>query len=186
VDPATLDPQSEGVKRDFFGLFPQVKTLFELLEQKPDLLKQLQETVDMAPQFKHESAQRWTAHGASALRLMHSEGAKVVGAPLTLPAQRWHEAAFIAYLESDPDKGQRYMDGDLEALVREYWQEVNTSMLDPVRRRSVVSAQTRADRISRVPSSGPGGAPLGKGAAKPKTEDDLHEAAWDRLVEQRS
>lgn len=77
------------------------------------------------------------------------------------------------------------MRGDLEALVRDYWQEINQHMLDPIRRKSVVSAQTRADRLSRVPSAGPSQGVVGKPAAKPKTEDDLHDLAWERLQQER-
>lgn len=185
AEPAPYNAQAEQVKQEFFGLFPQAKMLFELLDQQPDLLKRMQETVELAPQFQQEVAQRWTQHGANALRLMHAEGAKIVGAPLTAQAQKWHEAAFIAYLETDPEKQDRYMRGDLESLVRDYWQEVNTNMYDPIRRKSVVTAQTRADRVSRVPSAGPGNQVMGKGAAKPKTEDDIHEAAWDRMQQER-
>lgn len=181
-----FNPETEAIKRQFFSLFPHAKGLFAAIEKNPDMLTKLEEALTVLPGVAADSEQRWVAQGAQALRSLATEGAKIVGAELPLKARAWHEAAFIASLEADPELRSRYMRGDVEALVREYWQDVNTNMLDPIRRSAAVKLQQRGDRVARVPTAGSGSGPVGKGGTKPKSEDDLHDQAWDALQAQRS
>jgi hypothetical protein len=181
-----FNPETEAIKRQFFSLFPQAKGLFATMEKNPEMLAKLEEALQVLPNVAADSEQRWVAQGAQTLRTLATEGAKIVGAELPLKARAWHEAAFIASLEADPELRNRYMRGDIEGLVREYWQDVNTNMLDPIRRSAAVKLQQRGDRVARVPTAGPGSGPVGKGGTKPKSEDDLHDQAWEALQAQRS
>jgi hypothetical protein len=171
------DPESEVIRQQFFKLFPWAKNFQAALDANPDLIDRLQDTVKVVPQFQSQMDQQWQAAGASALRMLSAKGGELYGGDMNPSVQRAHELAFIDRIERDPELRQRYLQGDHDALVREYWQEMTTHMYDPIRRRAAVTNQQRAVRVARVPSSGPASQALGKGAPKPKTEEDVHEAA---------
>lgn len=181
-------PEVRDIKERFYKVFPQFKVLADAIEKDPEVVAKMVQALDVVPQVRQDSEQRWVAAGHAALRSLAAEGAKIYGVEALSPeASKLHQASFINWLEQDPELRQRYMDGDTEALVKEYWQAVNKHMLDPIRRSAAAQAQARGERIRRVPTSGPGTGVVGQGGApKPKTEDELHDQAWDALQAART
>lgn len=167
------DPQAEQIKAQFFKLFPAAEKLFSM---QPEKLEQL---LQQGPQFQAQTEHYWTTVGGNYLRQLGESMQKVYGGTPDAKARRWVENAFIDWVQHDPQATTRYLQQD-PALVADFWQSVESLMLEPVRRSAIANEQRRADRRSRLPVPGQGTQALGKGPAnKPKDEDELHERAFE-------
>ncbi len=167
------DPEGDAIKQQFFKLFPAAQKLFQL---PPEQLEQLLGT---APQFQAQTEHYWTTVGQNVLRQLEQSMTKVYGGQPDAKARRWLETAFIDWVQNDDQAKARYINQD-PTLVGDFWQSVESLMLEPVRRSAIASEQRRSDRRSRLPVPGVGTQALGKGpAGKPKDEDELHERAFE-------
>jgi hypothetical protein len=171
------DQESEQIKAQFFKLFPQAQKLFQL---PPDHLEAL---IGAAPGFQAQTEHYWTTVGHHYLRQLEQSMHKVYGGQPDVKARRWIESAFIDWVQNDDQAKARYINQDPN-LVAEFWQSVESLMLEPVRRSAIANEQRRADRRSRLPIPGVGTQALGKGPQKPpKDEDELHERAFEAFEE---
>ena len=167
------DPETEHIKAQFFKLFPQAQKLFGL---QPEHLEAL---IGAAPGFQAQTEHYWTTVGHNYLRQLEQSMQKVYGGQPDVKARRWIESAFIDWVQNDDQARNRYINQDPN-LVAEFWQSVESLMLEPVRRSAIAGEQRRSDRRARLPIPGAGTQALGKGPApKPKDEDQLHERAFE-------
>lgn len=156
--------------------------LGRLLKQNPD---QFFKVLEQGPQMEAQTEHYWTNVGGGYLRSLQAQASKIFGPELDPFARRAIETGFIDWIENDPEAKRRYLATD-PTLVEDYWKQYESRVLDPVRRKATVPAVERGERIRRLPSSGPSTQALGKGPpAKPKTEEELHDAAWNALEEIR-
>ncbi len=177
--PTAPDPEQERIKEQFFQLFPNAKQLFALA---PDKLESL---IGAAPQFHAQTEHYWTNVGQDYLRQLEQSMQKVYGGSPDAKARRWIETAFIDWIQNDDAAKQRYLSRD-PGLVGDFWQSVESLMLEPVRRSAIAGEQRRSERRSRLPVPGTGTQTLGKGPGpKPKDEDELHERAFEAFEASR-
>lgn len=172
---APPDERSEAIKQEFFKLFPQAQQLFELP------LEQVQQLLQVAPQLQAQGEHYWSAVGNGQLRQIRESMRNLYGGQPDAKAQRWAETAFIDWVENDPAAKQRYIAQD-PALASDFMKAFEASFLDPIRRKAVVVEEQRGARRAALPRPGPRTAAMGQGPpAKPKTEDELHDAAFAAL-----
>jgi len=121
--------------------------------------------------------------GAQAVRTLDGAiNATFKGTQVPDGVRRGFHVAFIDYLDQVPDARQRYMQGDM-SIASEWWAQWQKQLLDPYRRSATVQTRESAQRIARLPKAGPSSQTLGAGGpAKPKTEDELHDAAFEALM----
>lgn len=176
---AQPDERSEAIKQEFFKLFPQAQQLFELP------LEQVQKLLQVAPQLQAQGEHYWGAVGNGQLRQITESMTKLYGGPPEGKALRWAQTAFIDWVENDPAANQRYIAQD-PSLASDFMKAFEASFLDPIRRKAVVVEEQRGTRRAALPRPGPRTAAMGQGPpAKPKTEDELHDAAFAALNAQR-
>lgn len=177
--PQQDDPQTAAIREQFKKLFPNLAR-FE--EMNPD---QLRSVLESQPQQQQQWEQYWTNVGQNSLRTLQTKITEVYGEKLDPVARGVFESAFISWVERDPQARERYLSQDPQ-LVEDFWKRTTAAVLDPVRRSASAQVAQRVDRAQRLPSvprsTNAIGAPR---PPKPKTEEDLHDAAWNALTQAR-
>lgn len=169
------DPQTAAIREQFKKLFPNLARFEEV---NPDQLRQL---LDTAPQQQQQWEQYWTNVGQNSLRTLQTKITEVYGDKLDPVARGVFESAFISWVERDPQARERYLSQDPQ-LVEDFWKRTTAAVLDPVRRSASAQVAQRVDRASRLPSVPRSTNAMGTPRPpKPKTEEDLHDAAWNAL-----
>ncbi len=169
------DPQTAAIRDQFKKLFPKLAA-FEDLD--PAQIKSL---LEAAPQEKQQWERHWSNIGQNTLRTLHSKMTEVYGDKMDPLTRGVFESAFISWVERDPEARERYFSQDPQ-LVEDFWKRTTAAVLDPVRRSASAQVAQRVDRAQRLPtiprSTNAIGTPR---PPKPKTEEDLHDAAWNAL-----
>jgi len=169
------DPQTAAIREQFKKLFPNLAR-FE--EMNPDQLRGL---LEAAPQHQQQWEQYWTNVGQNSLRTLQSKITEVYGEKVDPVTRGVFESAFIAFVERDPEARQRYLSQDPQ-LVEDFWKKTTAAVLDPVRRNASAQVAQRVDRAQRLPSVPRSTNAIGTPRPpKPKTEEDMHEAAWNAM-----
>lgn len=182
-----LDPETIAIREQMFKVLPSLRRLERL---DPDKFDQLFEMVnnDVAPRSQSLEKLYWQRNANTHLREINTMAREVYGEKVDPRAVRRFQAGFIDWIETDEDARERYLDGD-PTLVKDYWTETTGLIIDPIRSKASDEAISRAERVSRLPKfpqrGGPVGAPR-RNEKKPKTEDELHDQAWDALLERAS
>ncbi len=176
-----LDPESRKIRDDIFKIVPELKLLQRFDPDKFDqIVTQLGET---AARSEGTEKTFWTRNANQHLRELDKLVRAEYGETADPKAVRRFQAGFIDWLESDPDARERYLDGD-PTLVNDYWKETTGLIVEPIRSKTSQEAITRAQRVGRLPVMPKRGGAIGaprRPAAKPKTDDEVHEQAWDAL-----
>jgi hypothetical protein len=178
--PAPTNAEHDAIRQRLFEIAPQLKDLLDLDA------KELKDMLSQRPQVEAHTQHYWTVVGAGALRQIRGGLEKLYGGKPDQFVQEGVETHFANWLKSDPEAFQRYIQQDPD-LVPAFLKRYETQALDPIRRQALVSEQQRAQRRANLPPSGPRTSQLGAGQKKekPKTEDELHEQAWEALTQQR-
>lgn len=176
---ATPNAADEEVKQAFFKLFPGAKALLDLPADK------LSHALERMGQHEASFEHYWTSFGSAALRALNGGIQKTYGGQPDAPTRRLIDAAFIDWLESDQEAQHRFFTGD-PTLADDFWNNFTSKLLDPIRRTAVASEQQRITRREALPRPTPRGATLGQGGQpKPKTAEELHEAAAEAFITSR-
>lgn len=178
------DENAKRIREQLLDVMPELKGILDLAQNAD----QLRAAAQMAPNVQELQTQFFNNMGAQAMRTLNAaidetfKGMKVPDA-----TRRGFHVAFIDYLDQVPEAQQRYMQGDM-SIAQEWWSAWQKGLLDPFRRGAAVNAQQVAGRVRRLPRPGAGTQSLGTGGPpKPKSEDELHEAAfeaWQQRVNQ--
>lgn len=166
----------------FDQLAPELKPLLKLT---PEQIDKIISTVDEFPKFAQSQAERtqqeWNGRGEQAINHICGLVAKEIGTETLTPFQQMTVGnGFIAWLQmGDGSRLGRYGQGD-GRLFDEFMGEYRSGFFDPVRRTGQASAAAGAARNSRLPNAPTrsGVVPGTRTPQPPKTEDDVHEAAW--------
>jgi hypothetical protein len=178
--PQQTNAEHEAIRARLFEIAPQLKDLLDLDT------RELKEMLSQRPQVEAHTQHYWTVVGAGALRQIRGGLEKLYGGKPDPFVQEGVETTFANWLKNDPEAFQRYIQQDPD-LVPGFLKRYESLALDPIRRQALVSEQQRAQRRANLPPSGPRTSQLGAGQKKekPKTEDELHEQAWEALTQQR-
>lgn len=182
----SLNAEQRAIRDDIFKIVPELKLLARF---DPDKFEQIVNQVSEAGS-RSEGLEKtfWTRNANTHLREVDKLVRDEYGANVDPKAVRRFQAGFIDWIESDPDARERYLDGD-PTLVADYWKETTGLIVEPIRSKTSQEAITRAERVGRLPVMPKRGGPIGaprRTEKKPKTEDELHDQAWDALVERAS
>jgi len=162
------DPKVETIKSQFAELFPG---LAKLDDKKVEALLQMAEKMgDVEAQTDHY----WRTYGTQSINRLFAAAEADLGQPLTDEAKGVLQANFVGYLNSDPRVADVYASDP--TFAERYWKAFSSQFIDPVRRSSNVSAQTRAS--VPLPQDSRGGAPITAPAAKPANLDERVNLAW--------
>lgn len=176
---APEDQETRAIREQFRKIFPNLAALDEF---DPDQLKGI---MQQAPAQQQQWEQYWHNVGTNALRSLQSKVSEVYGDKTDPVTRSIFENAFISWVERDPEAQQRYLSQD-PTLVDDYWKKATAAVLDPIRKNAAAQVAARADRIGRLPSVPRSTTAIGAPKPpKPKTEDDLHDAAWNAVTSQR-
>jgi hypothetical protein len=92
----------------------------------------------------------------------------------------------MAWLQEDQQRLQRYVHGDAR-LPTEFATEYRSGFIDPIRRTAGAPDAATALRNRQLPSAprGSGIVPPNPGDLRPKTEDEVHDNAWQQFKQLR-
>jgi hypothetical protein len=178
----SLDPESRKIREDIFKIVPELALLQRF---DPDKFDQIVTTLgETAARSEGTEKTFWTRNANQHLRELDKLVRDEYGANADPKAVRRFQAGFIDWLETDEDARERYLDGDPN-LVADYWKETTGLIVEPIRSKTSQEAITRAQRVRGLPvmpkRGGAIGAPRRNEKPKPKTDDEVHEQAWDAL-----
>jgi hypothetical protein len=174
-----VDQETRAIRDQFRKIFPNLAALDEF---DPDQLRGL---LQQAPAQQQQWEQYWHNVGTNALRSLQAKVSEVYGEKIDPVTRSIFENAFISWVERDPEAQQRYLSQD-PSLVDDYWKKATAAVLDPIRKNAAAQVAQRAERIGRLPSVPRSTTAIGQPKPpKPKTEDDLHDAAWNAALQQR-
>jgi hypothetical protein len=173
------DRETALIREQFRKVFPNLAQLDELNPQ------QLRGLLDVAPQQQQQWEQYWSNVGQNTLRSLGAKISEAYGEKTDPVTRGIFESAFISWVERDPEARDRYLSQD-PSLVDDFWKKATAAVLDPVRKNAAAQVAQRVERVQRLPgvprSTTAVGAPR---PPKPKTEDDLHDAAWNAMLNSR-
>jgi hypothetical protein len=169
-----------------YRLFPQLKPL---LEKAQDILT-LPDTVNT---FKTEAEGRWVDLGNRMWHQFDQAVKEIYPGQLHPFAQKAIDAAFVSWLETDPQAGARYRVGDM-TLPGEFLKMYRNGLVVPAMRAGNPSTPQRGltgrqppGQPPRVPRGGPGGNAIGQQPPQPNVKDPaaVHDAAADAYFAQQ-
>jgi hypothetical protein len=144
------------------------------------IVTKLQKIFDTSESIQANSDQQWQNQGIRSFKELEALAAKELKADLSPRGKRALRAAFIDYVQSDEEAGERYVTGDTD-LIKEFWLDYQKSFIDPVRRSQNASVVERGSRL-RMPRGGNSAANV-PAVKKPDytNEDSVHNGAWDAI-----
>lgn len=157
------NPQIDEVKKQFGQVFPGLSKLEAQAAQVDALLAQREE-------MDHLRQHVWAMHNKNAMDTLYKAAAETYGEQLSDDSKRSLGAAFIGYLNTNPDEYARYQNDP--SVVVDFWKSFTGRFIDPVRR------QATAASANRIPSGLPQDTPSGSvnvssPAPKAANEDEL-------------
>lgn len=176
------DQQNLAAREELFKIFPELK----LIEKFKAMLPQLEDALPRIPDVLASGEQYWVAQGHRTIATLHEEAAKLYGMAekdLTPFQRSTINNSFMSWIDANPAMGERFGRGD-QGVLNEYITEWRNGFFEPARRvaqgggggGTPPAPRGRGDlppapRSSGIPPSG-GTPPV------PKTEDEVHNAAW--------
>lgn len=177
VKPQTAsNPEVDQIRQQFAQVFPE---LAKLAERANDLESLMERAGDLDNQTNHY----WTQYGRQTMDRLFDHANKSMGVPLTEQAKQQLHSAFVGFVQSSPERSQRYATDP--TIVEDFWNDFTNSFIDPVRRGASAQVQQRAQVSSNIPQDTPGGAPRSTPAPQLKNIDERADAAWS-LYQQRA
>lgn len=178
------DQQNAAAREELFRIFPELKAL----EKLSKMLPQVEEVVTRFPDVAGQGEQYWIAQGHRTIAALHEEAAKLYGmeeSKLTPFQRNTINNSFMSWLQSDPQMSERFGRGD-QRVLGEFIAEWRNSLFEPARRLGQGGGGTpppagggNRGRNDLPPAPrGSGIPPAGGAPPKPKTEDEVHDAAW--------
>jgi hypothetical protein len=172
------DRETQLIREQFSKMFPNLAKLNELN------VDQLSQVLNTAPQQQQQWEQYWQNIGQNTLRGLQSKITEVYGEKVDPVTRGVFESAFISYVERDPDARERYLSQD-PSLVEDFWKRATAAVIDPVRKSAAAQVAQRVQRVERLPSAQRSNTAIpGQKPPKPKTEDEMHDAAWNAMQSQ--
>lgn len=186
-----LTPEEREIKNQLFKIAPFLRrlegvdadALDKVLRLNPEQIENV--INEVAPRSVGLEKLYWQRNAHTHLREVDAVVREEYGTNVDPRAVRRYQAAFIDWLETDPEARERYLDGD-PTLVKDFWAETTSLMVNPIRDKASSEATTRAERVSRLPVMPARGGVVGqprRAEKKPKDENELHDQAWNALVE---
>jgi len=187
-EPVQLDEREQRIVSELDRLLQHSATWQRLAPfmDKADVLMQL---ADEIPAQRQSEAQHWNSVAQQWIGNVLDAGAKTFLGPTARVDQLEPERSemltrgFTTYVAKDPQRVARYEAGD-RTLINDFigwfrgW--VAGGAIDPQARRTAAAAQSRAEAVRKLPTSGPAGQPVS--SAPPKVnnmdEDAVHSAGW--------
>jgi hypothetical protein len=156
--------------------------LADIAKRKGDLLGAIDATRHYNEAQTHVANQFTAAslgklHDAAAVHLL---GTGKSGADLSDMAKGAITSRFVAWVESDPERINRYNAFDAK-LGDEFWPLYRAAVYDPIRRADSVAALTSHEGRPALPQGGAQAAPVAPAPpqpAVPADEDAIHERSW--------
>jgi hypothetical protein len=164
------DPEVEQIRQRFSQLYPGLSAL----EQRA---QQLQELVSRSSDLEAQNQHYWTSYGRQTMDRLYSKAGEALGGQLNDSGKRALHAAFVGYIQSDPELTQRYTQDP--SVVDEFVQMWQSSFIDPVRRTAAAGVQQATNPAQRIlPQDAPSGMPQASPAPRLGNLDDRAAAAW--------
>jgi hypothetical protein len=161
------NPEVTAVRDQFGNLYPGLSKL----EQQADTILQL---LEKAGEMESSTSHYWQSYGQGAVNKLFSSAEKDLGAPLSDEAKHTLYSSFEGYIRSSPELTNMYASDP--TFPEKYWKAFSSSFIDPVRRVSAASAQTRAG--VPVPQDTPASAPRVGQPQKPGSLDERVNQSW--------
>lgn len=178
------DQQAAAAREELTRIFPELA----LLEKLKGMLPQLEEALPRLPDVLASGEQYWATQGYRTVQTLQDEVAKIYGVAskdLTPLQQQTIGNSFLNWLQGDSTLAQRYSRGDA-SIVQEFVTEWRNAFFEPARRvgqggngglpPANPALRGRSDlppapRASGIP-------PAGAAPPTPKSEDEVHDAAF--------
>lgn len=172
-----LPPQNsenDAIRKQFFQLFPWA----EKMEKR---FGDFESLVDRAGDLETQNSHYWNKHGQDTMDRLYSTAGASLGIPLSNEAKQTLGAAFIGYVQSSPERTNRYYSDP--GFVDGFWREFSSSLIDPVRRNATVGAVGRVP--GAIPQDTPSGAPHATPSPRPANMDERVNNAWAQFQQNR-
>lgn len=162
------DAQAQTIKDQFYQLFPRLR---ELEEKGTDVLGLLDRAGDLESQTTHY----WQSYGRQAVDRLYALASEGYGTPLSETQKENLHALFVGYVQSSPERTQRYASDP--RIVEDFWRDFSSNFIDPARRNAQVTMAGRAAGVP-LPQDTSSGVPPVAGAPKPANLDERAALAW--------
>ncbi len=169
------NPEVETVKNQFAQLFPALAKLTD--DKKVEALLQL---VEQSQDYEQQTNHYWQSFAQQRVGQLYQLAEQDIGQQLSEAARGRLHASFRSYVESSPEAMQAYTSDP--QFVSNFWKAWSSDFIEPVRRVSAASAQTRAGMP--IPQDTPG-VPRTSGPANPQGIDERLNAGWAQYINTR-
>lgn len=174
--PSPQEAEAAQLREQLFSIVPEFK---DFLEKKDAIMRAAE--FDFGSISSNEQRQ-WANTGRQALNLLTSElKAAYGGQDLSDRAKGHYQTAFIAHLAQNDALRERFENGDVEGVVREYVADLTEGVLSPFKRLAAApSVDPRQSPARRLPRQGGGGVVGGQArTVKPADGDKFHSSAFE-------
>lgn len=165
--------ENDTIRKQFFNLFPWA----EKMEKR---FGDFESLVDRAGDLETQNSHYWNKHGQDTMDRLYTAATTSLG-PLSNEAKQTIGTAFIGYVQSSPERTNRYYSDP--GFVDGFWREFSSSVIDPVRRNATVGAVGRAP--GAIPQDSPSGAPHASPTPRPANMDERVNNAWAQFQQSR-
>lgn len=159
----------DGIRSQFGKIYPGLAKMEAAADQ---LLALQQRSGDLEAQNQHY----WSTYARQATDRLYGTAEKALGTPLTDDAKELLHNSFASFIESSPERIQRYQNDP--SIVEDFWKAFSSGFIDPARRVTAAGVVNRAAASSALPQDAPGGVPHATQAPKPQNLDERAAAAW--------
>lgn len=177
-----VDPQVTRIREQLFQVFPELKTL---VEKSGDVEKMLgmRDTLESHVTVSQQQLAATTFERLDECLTKHYKDATTGKLPPMV--QRVFQTAFIDYLQNSPKAYERYLRND-RTLVAEWFAQAEAELIARPRRDALQQVERRGNIAAALPRVAPNTAVVPPAAPpKPKTRDELLDAAWEASQESR-
>lgn len=170
------DPEVSEIRQRFGQVFPGLSRIEDRAEQ---LEKYIERVADLEAAVDHI----WQNHGRQSLDRVYKSAETSLGSPLTEDGKKALHAAFVGWVQSNPEYQQRYVDDP--GLVDEFWKTLSSTLVDPVRRATAAATAVRAP--GALPQDTPAGVPVTTPPApRPGSLDERAKLAFQMFQAERA
>jgi hypothetical protein len=188
-----IPPQIQRAREQFDAIYPGFSTFMAQAPLLMQVARALQEggidprSFSRLPDVFAGVEYQWERHAQSTLEPIHSAIAQDYGLQQLTPRQaRTVTQDFIAWVEENPQRAQRYTRGD-RTLGAEYLEDYRSGFITPLRASAAAPVVTQAQRSAGLPPvPRPSGIAPPAPAAPPLTEDQIHDNAWQQFQAARA
>lgn len=164
------NPEVDQIKQQFSQLFPGLSKMEEKAAQLEALIARSQ---DLETQTQHY----WQTYGRQTLDRLFSKAAETYGGNLSDAAKEQLHSYFVGYIQSNPDREQRYASDP--TIVDDFLKAFSSNFVDPIRRTAGAVIQDRAP--AGLPQDSPSGAPRATPAPQNLSLEERANLAWTQF-----